>query len=72
MEGHAELSGTASPGLVAVIAYDGLCTFEFGIAVEVFGLPRPEFDFTWYDFRVVSADRARLRAAGGIVVRGGS
>ena len=68
MSGHAELSGTLGPGLVAVIAYDGLCTFEFGIAVEVFGLPRPEFDFAWYDFRVVSADGARLRAAGGIVV----
>ncbi len=27
-----------SPGLVAILAYDGLCTFEFGIAVEVFGL----------------------------------
>ena len=26
------------PGLVAILAYDGLCTFEFGIAVEIFGL----------------------------------
>lgn len=68
MAGHADMSGTAGPGLVAVIAYDGLCTFEFGIAVEVFGLPRPEFDFTWYDFRVVSADGSRLRAVGGIFV----
>ena len=39
-----------APGTVAAIAYDGLCTFEFGIAVEVFGLPRPEFDFPWYGF----------------------
>lgn len=28
---------------VAILAYDQLCMFEFGIAVEVFGLPRPEF-----------------------------
>jgi AraC family transcriptional regulator, transcriptional activator FtrA len=56
------------PGLVAVIAYDGLCTFEFGIAVEVFGLPRPEFDFPWYEFAVVSAEGRRSRAIGGIVV----
>lgn len=30
--------------LVCVVAYDGLCTFEFGISVELFGLPRPEFE----------------------------
>ena len=68
MARHTEFSGLAEPGLVAVIAYDGLCTFEFGIAVEVFGLPRPEFDFTWYDFLVVSAEGARSRATGGVVV----
>jgi AraC family transcriptional regulator, transcriptional activator FtrA len=58
----------ADPGLVAVIAYDGLCTFEFGIAVEVFGLPRPEFEFPWYEFAVVSAEGRRSRATGGIIV----
>lgn len=57
-----------APGLVTVIAYDGLCTFEFGIAVEVFGLPRPEFEFPWYEFAVVSAEGRRSRAMGGIVV----
>jgi AraC family transcriptional regulator, transcriptional activator FtrA len=58
-----------TPGLVATLAYDGLCTFEFGIAVEVFGLPRPEFDFPWYEFAVVSAEGRRSRAMGGIVVQ---
>jgi AraC family transcriptional regulator, transcriptional activator FtrA len=57
-----------SAGLVAVLAYDGLCTFEFGIAVEVFGLPRPEFDFPWYRFAVVAAEGRRARATGGIVI----
>jgi AraC family transcriptional regulator, transcriptional activator FtrA len=61
-------SGTSGPGLVGVLAYDGLCTFEFGIAVEVFGLPRPEFDFPWYEFCVISAEGHRSRAMGGIVV----
>jgi AraC family transcriptional activator FtrA len=37
------------------LAYNGLCTFEYGIAVEVFGLPRPEFD-RWYHVRVVGVD----------------
>jgi AraC family transcriptional activator FtrA len=29
--------------LVVALAYDGLCTFEFGVAVEIFGLPRPNW-----------------------------
>jgi AraC family transcriptional activator FtrA len=63
-----ESSKSPAPGLVAVITYDGLCTFEFGIAVEIFGLPRPEFEFPWYEFAVVAAERRRVRAMGGIVV----
>ncbi|PLR39755.1 transcriptional regulator FtrA [Chimaeribacter californicus] len=56
------------PGLVAILAYDGLCTFEFGIAVEIFGLPRPEFDFPWYSHRIVSVDAYPMQASGGIQV----
>jgi AraC family transcriptional regulator, transcriptional activator FtrA len=59
--------GPANPVVVAV-AYDGLCTFEFGCAVEVFGLPRPEMGRNWYRFAVASADPAPLRAAGGVRV----
>ncbi len=50
------------------IIYDGLCTFEFGIAVEVFGLPRAEFDFPWYSFAVAAEGGRRARATGGIIV----
>lgn len=57
-----------NPLEVAVLAYDGLCTFEFGIAVEIFGLPRPEFDFPWYSHRVVAVDDGPMRAVGGIRV----
>ncbi|MEE2945637.1 MAG: transcriptional regulator FtrA [Pseudomonadota bacterium] len=53
--------------LVCVLAYDGLCTFEFGIAVELFALPRPEFE-QWYSFATVSADPGPIRATGGIVI----
>lgn len=56
------------PRKVAVLAYDHLCTFEFGIVVEVFGLPRPELNLEWYDFQVCSLDRGPIRAAGGIRV----
>lgn len=59
--------------LVVVLAYDGLCTFEFGVAVEIFGLQRPELGADWYRFAVASVDDGPLRATGGvrIVVDGG-
>lgn len=57
-----------SPPLVVAVAYDGLCTFEFGCVVEVFGLARPELDVPWYRFAVHAADPGPLRAAGGLRV----
>ena len=59
------------PRHVVAIAYDRLCTFELGIAVEIFGLPRPEVQVPWYTFRVCSLDPGELRATGGIRVRAG-
>jgi len=53
--------------LVAALAYDGLCTFEFGIVVELFGLHRPELE-DWYEFVVCSTERRPLSAIGGIQV----
>ncbi|RSL19108.1 AraC family transcriptional regulator with amidase-like domain [Edaphobacter aggregans] len=52
---------------VATLAYKGLCTFEFGIVVELFGLPRPELDH-WYDFEVCGLEKGPLQATGGISV----
>ena len=52
--------------LVVALAYDGLCTFEFGVAVEIFGLARPEMGEAWYRFRVAAIEPGPLRAAGGI------
>lgn len=53
--------------LVCAIAYDGLCTFEFGIAVELFALSRPEFE-NWYRFATVKAEPGPIRATGGITI----
>jgi AraC family transcriptional activator FtrA len=53
---------------VAVLAYDGLCTFEFGIVAEVFGLPRPEMGGGWYRYAVCAEGPGPLRAAGGLAV----
>jgi AraC family transcriptional activator FtrA len=54
--------------LVAAVAYDGLCTFEFGCVVELFALERPELGVPWYDFAVCAAEPGPIRAAGGITV----
>jgi AraC family transcriptional activator FtrA len=57
----------ALPHRVAVLAYEGLCTFEFGIAVELFGLPRPELQ-NWYEFEVCGLETGPLSATGGFHV----
>jgi AraC family transcriptional activator FtrA len=55
--------------LVVALAYDGLCTFEFGCAVELFALARPELDVEWYEFAVCAVEPGPIRAAGGITVQ---
>ena len=54
-----------SPRRVVVLVYDGLCTFEFGIATEMFGLPRPEF-FEWYSYDICAIEPGPIRATGGV------
>nr|WP_262271914.1 transcriptional regulator FtrA [Microvirga sp. HBU65207] len=54
--------------LVVALAYDRLSTFEFGIAVEVFGLPRPEMGPDWYRFAVCAIEPGPLRATGGFQI----
>jgi AraC family transcriptional regulator, transcriptional activator FtrA len=54
--------------LVVAVAYDGLCTFEFGCVVELFSLARPELGVPWYRFAVCAAERSPLRAAGGVTM----
>lgn len=55
--------------LVAILAYDRLCTFEFGCAVELFALERPELDVPWYRYAVCAAEPGPLRAAGGVRIQ---
>lgn len=52
--------------LVVALAYDGLCTFEFGVAVELFGLPRPEMGEGWYRFATAAVEPGDLRGLGGV------
>ncbi|WP_231592702.1 transcriptional regulator FtrA [Pelagovum pacificum] len=60
-------SETAKAPLVCILAYDGLAMFEFGIALEIFALPRPEFP-AWYRHKVIAAEPGPMRATGGIDV----
>jgi len=53
---------------VAIVAYDGLCTFEFGCAIELFALERPELDVRWYSHAVCAVEPGPLRALGGLTV----
>ncbi|MFT8777661.1 MAG: transcriptional regulator FtrA [Gluconacetobacter liquefaciens] len=54
--------------LVAALLYDGLCTFEFGIVSEIFGLPRPEMGPGWYRFASCAIEAGPLRAHGGFTI----
>jgi AraC family transcriptional regulator, transcriptional activator FtrA len=51
---------------VAAVVYDNLCVFEFGILVEMFGLPRPELPVQWYRFGLCSLDPGPLAATAGV------
>lgn len=59
---------TLSGPLVVALVYDGLCTFEFGIAAEVFGIARPEMGPDWYRFASAAIEPGALRAHGGMTV----
>lgn len=52
---------------VVTVAYNGLAFFEFGIAVEVFGLPRPELN-PWYSFCACSIESEPISTLGGVTL----
>ena len=62
-------STTLTGPSLAIVVYEGLCTFEFGIAVEIFCLPRPEFGNDWYRHKVCSIDGFPVTAVGGVEVK---
>ncbi|MCV3764953.1 transcriptional regulator FtrA [Rhizobium sp. TRM95796] len=55
--------------LVVALLYDGLCTFEFGIVAEIFGLSRPEMGEGWYRYASCAIEPGPLRAHGGFVIQ---
>lgn len=59
---------TSTGPLVVALVYDGLCTLEFAIAAEIFGLHRPEMGSAWYRFASAAIEPGPLRAQGGLTV----
>jgi AraC family transcriptional activator FtrA len=53
---------------VVAFVYDGLCTFEFGIAAEIFGLKRPEMGADWYRFLAFAEQPGTYRTNSGVEV----
>ncbi len=56
------------PPLVCTLVYDQLCTFEYGIATEIFALARSEFEKPLYRFKTIAAETGRLEAVGGLEI----
>lgn len=65
---NSSASWSTTGPLVVVPVYDGLCTFEFSIAAEIFGLSRPEMGSGWYRFTSAAIEPGPLRAHGGLQV----
>lgn len=61
-------TGSTHGPLVVAPVYDGLCTFEFSIVAEIFGLARPEMGPGWYRFASAAVEPGVLRAHGGLRV----
>ncbi|MCA3613085.1 MAG: transcriptional regulator FtrA [Methylobacterium sp.] len=59
-------AATPAGPLVVALVYDGLCTFEFAITSEIFGLARPEMGPDWYRFRSVAIEPGPMQAQGGL------
>lgn len=53
---------------VCVLAYQGLCLFEFAAAIDVLGDRSAAFGTKWYELTVCGLEPAPLRSDGGIVV----
>jgi AraC family transcriptional regulator, transcriptional activator FtrA len=66
---HLKAPASEAGPLVVALVYDGLCTFEFSIASEIFGLSRPEMGAGWYRFASAAVEPGPLRAQGGLMVQ---
>ena len=55
--------------LVAVLAFEGMASFELGVTAEVFALPRPELDVAWwYSYALCGERVGSVAAVGGFQI----
>lgn len=52
---------------VAILTFPEIALFELACAVELFALPRPEFE-DWYDTKVVTLDDQPLATTANILL----
>ena len=57
---------------VCLLAYDGLCTFEFAAAAEIFRDRSESFGDNWYTLTICALERAPLRTDTGLVLPAGA
>lgn len=58
------------PHRVVALAYPGMTAFELSIALEIFGLDRPELNVdSWYTIEVCSATGFELSVVGGVTMQ---
>lgn len=68
MKDGGETPGRGSRHRVAAVVGQGLLTFDFAIACEVFGLDRSDIVSPWYDYVVVSSESPPLRTSTGFAI----
>lgn len=52
---------------VAILAFEQIATFELACAIEIFALPRPEYN-NWYQAEVVCFEKGPMGATGGVSI----
>jgi AraC family transcriptional activator FtrA len=60
--------GVGRRRVVAALIGDGVLTFDFACACEVFGYDRSDIVEPWYEFRVVSQDPSPIRTSTGFLM----
>ncbi len=51
---------------IAILSYANVALFEMACAVELFGLPRPEFE-CWYQCDVVTFEEGAFQTTAGLL-----
>ena len=61
------MSTNTNRPLVCILTYNNLCMFEFGIALEVYALARPELS-QWYDYKEIATKAGDINGLGGVSI----